>query len=616
MVPTKTTVTKAAGRRTIPPRGAAWFAAGVIALLVVAILPATRFLVRQQWGGMTGDKDGILASLGMGGDRDAQNRTAGKIRAAAERHPEDAAAQIVAALTSQPETRDENDDPVRRNERRQTERQENLLRLQALAKRFPNDARVPATLLLDATLGTVALRRPDLERMYTPPSKDGKPFKPAATGPSQNLPEMVAAFADAAAHGETIDPDNAFFPAMSAVACLVQNRDGAAIAALHRAAAKPRFEDYAGTDALTRAKLLAEINGGPLPAPARMAIYASALFPHYAALRGMARDMAVLATQAEERGADSANLQIRQDLSRVGARMRIDSHFAIGSLVGIAITNLASSRFDGKNFLTDVPSDETKAIRLTEYITRLNDLGQKPEAVWYLAELEKGAKVKSIIHSGMDRGVFGLRDLMAAIIGGAMTSIYLPCAAAALCFGVVTFLFARRLAVKTGWVRFRLSALYLLCVTGTVGGLLFWAATNFCAAFGFMSLLQVMSGSGDGTDMNSARLALWALVAPFLLLALLPVRQMGKMCRSGWRNRKTVWQNAAERVPGDALKLVGLCLLCFSGSAWFLSVQEAYVHQQLTELVQHEGRQYARLIDQEWPGAVGEKEKPREDDAP
>ena len=532
-----------------PPRGAAWFAAGAIALAAVTFAPATQSIVRQQCQGMKPQTDGILSLLGTGNDRDAQVRITQKLLAAAEGHPDDAAAQIVAALTTEPETENEDDRLTQKIERRTAERQAALMRLYNVEKRFPDDPRVPAALLINATMGPVMARRPDLERLFEPPSKDAQPFKPTPLNPSQNLPEMRAAFQVAAICGQLRDRDNAFFPAMHAVALLAENRDNEAIAALHEAAALPRFDDYAATEALTRARLLEEINGGPLPSPARMAVYAAALFPHYAQLRAMARDMAALATQLEDKGDVYGGFQIRQDISRLGARMRIDSHFVIGSLVGIAITRIAAFHADGKNFLTDVPADQRDATRLTQYITKINGLYRQEEAVWYLAELDKGAQVKTIVHSGMDRSVFGLRDVMAVTLGWAFTSIWLPCAAAALCFGVVTFLFARRLILKTGWARFGLTSLYLFCVTAVVGGLLCWASVNFFASFGFMTLLQGMSGSGDGVDAKSAALTIAALIAPFLLAGFFPLGQIGKMMHSAGRHRKTLWQNAVERVP-------------------------------------------------------------------
>ena len=55
----------------------------------------------------------------------------------------------------------------------------------------------------------------------------------------------LEAFDRDAAAGERLDPDNAFFPLMRSVGLFAEHRDDEALAAIQRAGAKPRFQEYA-----------------------------------------------------------------------------------------------------------------------------------------------------------------------------------------------------------------------------------------------------------------------------------------------------------------------------------------------------------------------------------
>ena len=203
-------------------------------------------------------------------------------------------------------------------------------KLRDITKRFPDSALAWAAILrapVNASTSSLMPREPD-----------AAPLPPES---QKRLAERgVEAVAQARAGGK-LDPENAFFPAMEAVGWAAQGKKTEALQALHRAADKPRFDD--GIPASVRGKLaLLEAAQGRTPHVARMAVAASELYPHYAPLRSLVRVAQAEAVSAEKAGRIEEGFAIRQDIQRLGLRVRDDSGPFIGSLVGQAMIAISA----------------------------------------------------------------------------------------------------------------------------------------------------------------------------------------------------------------------------------------------------------------------------------
>ena len=121
-----------------------------------------------------------------------------------------------------------------------------ITRLRDLAKRFPNNPSVYASLL-------------SFEAIDIP----------------ENRPDLYA--------GERLDPGNAYFPIMTAYGCFVDHRDSDALEAIHRAAQMALFEDYK-MDEITGKMRQIDIDPGTSFGLAHLEAFASVQTREYGAL--------------------------------------------------------------------------------------------------------------------------------------------------------------------------------------------------------------------------------------------------------------------------------------------------------------------------------------------
>lgn len=162
------------------------------------------------------------------------------------------------------------------------------------------------------------------------------------------------------AAGEQLDPDNAYFPTMAAVAHLALNQDEAAWADLHRAAGKPHWREYIDVEAQGRFQR-ATLLYGPQNSLTESTSYAGILFPHYAQLRALARVVAAQPSSAKNRVA-------RQDTVAVALRLRDESSSLIGALVGLAMAKIAQTQPDGTSLGLLDPALEARTQTLVKDI--------------------------------------------------------------------------------------------------------------------------------------------------------------------------------------------------------------------------------------------------------
>ncbi|MBB6050836.1 hypothetical protein [Armatimonas rosea] len=281
-------------------------------LLVVAFVltglhfhPQTAWLIRTQWRVVfagAGERVGTAALGNLGASLEERDQT---VLTLAQQHPESVPVVLAAAFIQ--------DDP------------KVAQRLCAdLARRFPQEPAVAAGVLrawLTRNNSAFLPHRPQDEAVLQRRSPPSAWQRRLISSPPQPPAGMVTPFLEQARHGEAIDPDNAFFPAMRAVALFTAHRDQEALQALHLAATKRRWDDYHTAMVQGRHELLT-LHYGSHPA---LGDYSTELlfnFPDLGALRRASRLALVHAVRRELLGDLEGGFQIRRTLRTLVTRLR------------------------------------------------------------------------------------------------------------------------------------------------------------------------------------------------------------------------------------------------------------------------------------------------------
>lgn len=203
-----------------------------------------------------------------------------------------------------------------------------------------------------------------------------------------------AIFDRAATEGERLDPDNAFFPLMSAQRLDAGGRKSEATQALLRAGRCARWREYIREELEGMWRL--EERGDPWPdGLGRTASAAAMVFPQYGGLHRLAKSQAAVAMSLERSNRILDGLAIRHALMRVGALMRSQATVAIGNLVGETMTNRAAGRQSEVK-----PSGLSVSARREIYQRYLISTGHREEAAYAQAEFVAGDRVRSVFRSG------------------------------------------------------------------------------------------------------------------------------------------------------------------------------------------------------------------------
>ena len=230
-------------------------------------------------------------------------------------------------------------------------------KLKDATKRFPDSPLAWAAILRAPVNGSTS--------SLAPREPDAKPILPAN---QKRLAEQGVEAVRQAQAGGKLDPENAFFPAMEAIGWAAQGEAAETLAALHVAAEKPRFDDYVGNSVRGKLALL-ESAQGRTPHIARVAVAVSENYPDYAPLRALVRVAQAEAVEAEKAGRIEAGFAIRQDIQKLGLRVRDDSGPYIGNLVGQAMIAISAGSPAGdeapawKKLIEPGESDEAAQIR-------------------------------------------------------------------------------------------------------------------------------------------------------------------------------------------------------------------------------------------------------------
>jgi len=251
------------------------------------------------------------------------------------------------------------------------------LSLKQLAQRYPNDVRVLAKAAEDADpRKTVANYDRLLQRFpdnawlvanrlryttswFNDDRVAGELDHPGSGYPPRQknfTPDELKQAIAIAQKGQQLEPDNSYFDWMLADFLFADYRDKEALAVLHKAATKPRYDDHTLQD--LQASVAVRELVRPLLFEEKMAVSAAVVFPHFARHRHVARLAVWEGVKAERADDHERALQIYADVARLGARMRESSHYLIQSLVAIAIEAIAWQGLERK-----LPKEKEKQMK-------------------------------------------------------------------------------------------------------------------------------------------------------------------------------------------------------------------------------------------------------------
>lgn len=550
-------------------------------LLITALLvwPASRWLVAYQLKSLVSRPEGLYAILAGITNRSSLERLLGidlpawvrgadpqpkearqrLLRQAMARHPDDWQLQFGGIM-------------VRPSNHIQDE-------LRALSARFPDQPALQAHLLRHSCWHVAPRHRPEVALAV-------------GNTPPQPLPTerpSAAAWAEydrTAAEGERLDPDNAFFPYMRAVGLFGIGRDAEALAAVARAADKPRWDDYGWDQTQARWRVLRDAFGEQTAFTRGMDDLAIPS-PHLTPQRVAAQMAVYYAVRAEQADRREEGHRIRQALLRHGGRMREQSSSLMGNAVGIAIEKVAMCRPEGILAPTKQKGSEYAA-HYTAYLTRIGHAkaAGQVERHWAAIDASSALSEQFGAHYRTTRQLLPLwAGSLAALVG----SVWLL-----LTGGVFSVLARRRREEARGWpvlLGLGLVLVALLLITRERLALLVNQGLILYALY--VREPQAIDppswAMGSlGTPVGHA----WALLTLAFSVGALWV----------WSRR---WRTlpAASRLARGAVAAGSVTLILYAGLALATAHYEARLSNALEQSNRHAGRYVAALSGKPWPPA-------------
>ena len=283
-------------------------------------------------------------------------------------------------------------------------------RLSELSRENPSDMGMLAIAVRKGTQGSFRIDRQELENIASPPiDSKGNPLqlKPVL---QTTHPDAIARMRADCVRGEKLDPENAFWPLMMTSVHLAAHEDAQALASLARAANKPVWREYV-QDEVAMHREYAEFRYGEQGYLGELVRQTSILFPHYAQLRGLSRALVGQAILLEQAGRTQDALKIRIALRKVSYRISVESTSDIGSLVGIAMHSIATSRVNGippikaKSGKDGTTEESRKAATLGNmhrYRDHVRLVGQAGEATAAMRDFDKLTDYRTQLMLGTD----------------------------------------------------------------------------------------------------------------------------------------------------------------------------------------------------------------------
>jgi hypothetical protein len=588
-------------------------AAAIGALLAVCIAPESGWIARRQLRAAAG---GVGAGAQMvASGKDPEFKLFDDATLTAARRSGDPALRIAAVMAAGQQMQPRDGTP--------------WAEVLSLAKGIPNEPMIQATALRLMCQGEIKINRP-LEEQFlsavpdttkTPPPVTGTvPGGPLPLGgpqPTVTLlhtpkpepvpvsPLVLKIFMDAAADGARIEPRNAYFPTMAAIGHFAAKRDEEAVRALRRAASLPEWREYVPEVALAQVRLL-EMRFGRATSLERTAVYSAVMFPHYALVRGLARVAVARAVRLELAGKRDEGMAIRRDLVRLGGLMREQSTSVIGSLVGIAVSQIPGARPGGKpveKVDTSLSNEQRLAAKREEYALYLIRHGYATELAEYRAECQAGDAARAAVNGAWEEGPLGLDSLVWGAVAWGAALLLMGAALWLAGGGLAGAVYLRKRAEREqlglrpdGW---RLSAAVVVAAAVALTAAT-WPLVRAVADFQSAYMTVVSWGSTEDAE-TAVEMAPVFSVA--LLAAPLAVVAFVSMVVALFR-RVPVRAGVAQglRLAGPPLALI--LLIAYSGLVVMSAQKEKLISAEWGKSLRHEGRYLAALRGTEWPGST------------
>lgn len=269
-------------------------------------------------------------------------------------------------------------------------------KLRLILPAFPSNPGLYAHILRLETANDITIRRDTEYENYM----NGRASQYTATPDVQNAtPEAFTNFDHDASVGEQLDPQNGYFPMMRAAGLFAAHRDDEAIAAVRRAAQKPKWDDYTSeeTEAVWR---LAMDAFGNRSAAIHTVLQASTPLPHFKELRNVARMTVFTAAHLEKAGKIDEGISLRLAGIECGALVRTFSSAPRGGYYGAEMSELQWLRPGGAapmKLAGDMPPNQKNALRRDAFLTFLKQSGHDAETAHAQQEFEAAQRARAIL---------------------------------------------------------------------------------------------------------------------------------------------------------------------------------------------------------------------------
>ena len=419
----------------------------------------------------------------------------------------------------------------------------------------------------------------------------------------------------------------------------------------------PHWNDYVSTEAFAGDALIGAAHGetGTL---AQIERYASILFPHMAELRAVSRVATGLAVRKELAGDLNGGWAVRNDVAHVGAVMRADSSTYIGSLVGVAISQVAMSRPGGEELpeplVASMRANEREQWCSVHFLAYAKKIGRGDDAAFFVAQKADRDEIQAIYNGAEKSSLFSMRRLSSIVGLWCVGSALVANAAVVLLFGGIAFGLSRTPRLRAAqtlhpgirWA-FAVLAVPIPCaiigqsygdtdtaLAGLMTGLITTAIGAVFVlgrgtegrrnirifAVSLPAILAGLAAMGIGTSSALQMLPAFQSLTgmlyfdasletadTFLLLLgigvanLIPLLWISTLAARSLFRKVPVSVGIVRGTARGAMTVAALLLFAYSATVLVTLRIETQAMGELTEITRHEGHYLARLTGRTWP---------------
>jgi hypothetical protein len=471
--------------------------------------------------------------------------------------------------------------------------------LRTVAAKFPDHPEILAATLRAESQAEVLVHRADASQFL-----ENRPApKTGTVTVKQKVSDAAAVrrFIDQCLEGERVDPDNAYFPLLRAMAHTELRQDKDAFAALHVAASKKVWREYIPEEFVANRTVNRGIYG-QAGLISEMAISAAILFPHYSSLRELSRVVATEAIKREMKGNYAAGLSLRRDLFVVSEKMRNESTTLIGSLVGGAMLDTSRMRpagvlpFKAKQSRNDGPTFEEAKVARDTNLKRFVDFAKKHGEEAFAERVVESARVGDLIRDisrkGSDRGIYGMESVTRLAIGQGTALILLANVVWMLILGAIATAVVRTPRFVAGN---RLAPGPFVAAVAGIGVAMLASGALTGMSVGYtVSAVTGMTGEVGSMVPMAAISAGMVIAFPMLLTIILAIW-------AALNKRASFTRTITGGFAAASLPAATVMVLAWGAIVYYCAGLDAQGTAELIEMLQHEGKYLARIIGEKWP---------------